>query len=146
MTESYCDDYMMTRLGVCIVQVEQCSVRLLGQIDVRQGGFDTMVRWPFKALSISEPDLAGALIRLGQARHPQQASHALITCAGANNMQMSLPDNPFAKTKRQHSVKTVFCPEYAHIQYHSCCIADQVPLWAPMHSSGLQQPWRQLPA
>ena len=77
-----------------IVQVEECSVRLLGQINVQQGGFDTMVRWPFKALSISEPDLANALIRLGQTRHPQQASQVLITCAGASKLQVTLPGSP----------------------------------------------------
>ena len=85
---------MMTRLWFGIVQVEQCSVRLLGQIDVRKGGFDTMVRWPFKALSISEPDLAGALIRLGQTRHPQQASHVLITCAGARKCRCQCQTTP----------------------------------------------------
>ena len=84
----------MTRPYVSLVQVEQCSVRLLGQIDVRRRGFDSMVRWPFKALSISEPDLAGALIRLGQTKYPQQASHALITYTYTRNL---------CQTQRQHS-------------------------------------------
>ena len=49
-------------------------MRLLGQIGVGQWGWDTFVRYPFSALSISEPDLAGALIRVGQKRYPKQVS------------------------------------------------------------------------
>ena len=49
-------------------------MRLLGQADIGRWGLDTFARYPFTALSISEPDLAGALIRLGQERHRQQVS------------------------------------------------------------------------
>ena len=64
-----------------VVQVTDSSVRLLGQIAVAQSGRDTSVRYSFAALSISEPDLAGALIRVGQERYPQQVSSLLSSLA-----------------------------------------------------------------
>ena len=55
-------------------QVEECAVRLLGQVEVGRWGWDTSVKYPFSALGISEPELAEALIRVGQKRHPEQVS------------------------------------------------------------------------
>ncbi len=64
-------------------------MRLLGQVAVGQWGRDTSVRYSFAALSISEPDLADALIRVGQERHPQQVSGFLCRLsAGAYSQHL----------------------------------------------------------
>ena len=47
-------------------------MKLLGQIEVKQWGLATFARYPFSALSVSEPELAGALIKVGQDRFPDQ--------------------------------------------------------------------------
>ena len=87
---------LSARCGMCYAQVQECSVTLLGQIEAGRWGLNTFARYPFSALSISEPDLAGALITVGQERFPKEASarpasiqSVLVQCYGMLSVERS---------------------------------------------------------